>query len=287
MKFTSVSSIHTNSTQCGVAKFGLQLAERIGVPFIGVGEQGRWGAHPLFSLKHAEFNNEALVWFRMFLREQSTYSVFWHDTGDQAQFNNISDCATHVFYADKSLGEPALFCPSLIQPKKRTVRLFTFGMAGKQPIEQYRKVQRLLAASNQPYHLRVSVGIHEGTSLDRVEQHFDALKDVMGEQHVTILGILTDDAVSEELANADYTLAFFEKGARANNTTIHAAIAAGSGVITNWDVGTPLFFNQVTKNIDDLQAWPLRPGVHNSPYTWDALLKQMEAICAHSKSTAV
>jgi len=282
LPFTSVVSLHTNPTTCGVAKFSTQLAERLGVPFRGLGGGVYIGKHPLFSLKYSELGEAD----RLLLSDHSdilpSYSVFWHDTG--VDYFNLT--ARHVFYADKSLGSPDLFCPSLIPTKKRPVRLFTFGMAGKQPIEHYRKVRQLLDASEQPYHLRVSVGIHEGTSLDRVERHFDELREVMGPEHVTILGILTDDAVSDELANADYTLAFFDKGARANNTTIHAAITSRSGVITNWDKDTPLFFYQATKNIDHLTSWPERPGVHTTPYTWDELLRQMNKLCNQSPSTA-
>lgn len=285
LPFTSVRSLHTNPLTCGVAKFGQQLAQRLNVPF---GEfYGRWGVHPLLSLKWRELDDEDRMELRDTTRERQyeglPFSFFWHDGGD----DRCNDYASHVFYADKSLGSPGLFCPSLIAPKKRTVKLFTFGMAGRLRVDQYRKVKQLLDCSEQPYHLRVSVGIHEGTSLDRVERHFDDLKSIMGESHVTILGILSDDAVSEELANADYTLAFFEQGARANNTTIHAAIEAGSGVITNWDSQTPLFFNHATKSIDHLRTWPMRPGVSLTPYTWDNLLAEMSKLCERSKSATV
>jgi len=294
LRFTSVVSLHTNPTTCGVAKFSQQLADRLGVPMVPLSPlPERWGAYPLLSLKWAELQPDDHTYTRHYCCPQSagssaevmrtaqpkTYGVFWHDAGDAY----VTQHAQHVFYGDPSLGSPGLFCPSLLPTKIRPVRLFTFGMAGKQPLEQYRKVKALLDASGQPYHLRVSVGLHEGTALDRVERHFDELTAIMGPEHVTILGIMTDAAVSDELAAADYVLAFFDQGARANNTTIHAAVAAGCGVITNWDSKTPLFFNQATKNIDHLTSWPARPGVQRSPYTWDALLRRMRDVCDNSR----
>jgi hypothetical protein len=275
LPFTSVVSYHTNPTTCGVARFGSQLAERLGVPFVSTKGDDQFGSFPLLSLKWSEVLGQFAP-----LPVPRMFGVFWHDDGCRL----VTSRATHVFYADPSLGSPGLFCPSLIAPKKRTSKLFTFGMAGRQQVDQFRKVKALLDNSQQPYHLRVSVGIHEGTSLDRVERHFDDLKTILGPEHVTILGILSDDAVSEELANADYVLAFFEKGARANNTTIHAAIEAGAGVITNWDSQTPLFFHHATKSIDHLAAWPKRPGCHVTPYTWDALLSEMSKLCERSPS---
>lgn len=286
MKFSSVVSLHTNPLTCGVAKFSAELAQRLGVPFLGLNEMIPGGSkHPLFSLKWSEFDQESITGFcsRLSVVNAFSYSLFWHDKGDPRVVGNVSDRAAHVFYADPSLGSPGLFCPSLIEPKPRTLRLFTFGMAGRLQIEPWKKVAALLEQSGNNFHLRVSVGIHEGTALDRVEDHFDKLLNLLGPERVTIVGIMTDDAVAEELASADYVLAFFEHGARANNTTIHAAIEAGCGVITNWDSKTPLFFNQATKSIDHLTSWPARPGVQRSPYTWDELLRRMRELCDNSR----
>src|SRR5689334_6280853 len=118
MKFTSVVSLHTNPTTCGVAKFSAQLAERLGKEFVGFEQPHRWGVLPLFSIKLSEFDlhdYNRLVPRYMF---DGAYGVYWHDAGD----NMITSKAQHVFFADKSLGSPGLFCPSLIQPKKRTVK---------------------------------------------------------------------------------------------------------------------------------------------------------------------
>jgi hypothetical protein len=283
MKFSSVVSLHTNPFTCGVAKFGAEMAKRLEIPFIGI--NGPWGHHPLFSLKWSEPNQLQQMQLIREIGIHGHCSVFWHDAGCPS----ITKAAKHVFYADPSLGSPGLWCPSLITPKKRPVRLFSFGMAHKLQTEHYRKVVKLLQAAQQPYHLRVSVGLHEGTSLDGAEKHFDALRDIMGEQHVTILGILSDDAVSEELANADYVLAFFEKGLRANNTTVHAALDARCPVVTNLDDLSPAEMGGEVNDIGRLIAWPAARwtpvGNAFSPnyYSWDALIEEMKGVCDQSK----
>lgn len=281
MKFSSVVSYHTNPTQCGVAKFNAELAKRLGVRVVSLMDAtlSERGAFPLLSIKYSELKPslQAVNIACGFPIHSPNYSVFWHDAGTEL----ITMKARHVFYADPSLGSPGLWCPSLITPRKRPVRLFSFGMAHKLQADKYTRVRELLDAASIRYHLRVSVGLHEGTSLDGAEKHFDALKEIMGPENVTILGILSDDAVSEELSNADYVLAFFEKGLRANNTTVHAALRHGCRVITNYD-GKPLGnLWLATISIDDMDEWP-RPRDYG--YSWDNLIEAMRKECEKSRS---
>lgn len=266
LPFTSVVSYHTNPLTCGVAKFSAELAKRLGVPFTGLLSSDHDGGNlPLYSLKFSELGG-----FNVLAVNAERYGVFWHDAGEKF----ITDNAEFVFYADPSLGSPGLWCPSLITPRKHPVKLFSFGFAHKLQTEHYRKVRELLDAASIRYHLRVSVGIHEGTSLDGAEKHFDALREIMGPDNVTILGILSDDAVSEELSNCDYVLAFFENGVRHNNTTVHAALDADRKVITN---GAPILD---TLSLDYLDEWPTR----YNPWSWDHLIEAMRKACEKSKS---
>lgn len=275
LPFTSVVSLHTNEYGCGVAKFSKQLAERLGVPFGAL--YGAWGAYPLLSLKWSEVEDERMyTWDKIRDREREglSFGVFWHDDGDRA----ITDDARIVYYADPSLGAPGLWCPSLIEPPKpRTVKLFSFGMAHKLQTQHFQKVRELLDAASIRYHLRVSVGLHEGTSLSDATQHFDALKDIMGAENVTILGILSDDAVNQELQDADYVLAFFEQGVRANNTTVHAALSANKRVFTNHDAQTPGYLKAATRDIVTRDVWESSIPYY---YSWDRLIEQMEVIYA-------
>ena len=279
LPFTSIVSYHTNPMTCGVAKFSAELAKRLGVPLYGV-QQDRISRNPLFSLKASELDKESAWRVQAMMAAVDTYGVFWHDSGIEG-FNRK---ASIVFYADPSLGSPGLWCPSLIQPRKRPVRLFSFGMAHKLQTDKYQRVRKLLDAAQQPYHLRVSVGLHEGTSLDGVEKHFDALKAIMGEANVTILGILSDDAVSEELSNADYVLAFFEKGLRANNTTVHAALAADCKVVTNHDADTPVLLCLATTDVGQFDTDAPDWFIRHREYSWDRLIEAIRRECDKSRS---
>ena len=273
LPFTSVVSLHTNEYGCGVAKFSKQLAERIGKEFVGFGQPHRFGDFPLFSLKMSELDMLPYAHF------DGRYGVFWHDAGDF----RITKQAEIVYYADPSLGSPGLWCPSLIPARKRAVRLFTFGMAHKLQIDRYKRVRELLDAAQQPYLLRVSVGIHEGTSLSDATQHFRALREVMGSENVTILGILSDEGVSEELYAADYVLSFFENGARANNTTVHTALEHGCRIISNLDDNSPEAFSANLLDLGRIQRWPT-PLDWTYLYSWDHLLGAMKAVCDKSRS---
>lgn len=268
-----------NEYGCGVAKFGKLLAERLGVPFCGIYQNV--GEFPLFSLKWSEIDDIIAIYEQTSDPGSAPYGVFWHDAGDQ----HITKHASTVYYADPSLGSPGLFCPSLIAPRNQPVNLFAFGMAHKLQIKQFERAYWLLKDSFRPFSLRVSVGLHEGTSLDGVERHFQELRDIFGPDRVTILGCLSDDAVAEELAKADYVLAFFEKGLRANNTTVHAALNAGKRVITNCDAHTVEPLRSMVLDINQLTRWPQGPG--GDYYSWDALIAAMEQVCASSPSTAV
>jgi len=266
MKFTSVVGYHMNPMTCGVAKFNAELARRLGVPFVSSSQVSKWGAFPLLSLKASEMAMIDRV--SLLAKVDGSYGVFWHDKGEDA----VTDCASVVYYADPSLGPNGLWCPSLLTPSKpRTVRLFSFGMAHKLQTAHYAKVRQLLEAAGLDYRLRVSVGLHEGTSLDDATKHFDALREIMGHDKVTILGCLSDDAVAEELDSAHYVLAFFADRVRYNNTTVHAALDADAPVITNGKFRDAF-------DINDLDVWPK----YRSPYSWEQLIAQMEMIYANT-----
>jgi hypothetical protein len=252
-----------NPFTCGVAKFNQELAKRLGIPCVGF--YGICGPHPLLSLKWSEITD-----VRAHLPD--VFSVFWHDAGAEW----VTARAKAVYYADPSLGSPGLWCPSLLPPPApRVVRLFSFGMAHKLQTAPYAKVRSLLERAGVDYRLRVSVGIHEGTSLDDATQHFDALREIMGAEKVTVVGILSDEAVAEELRDADYVLAFFEQGLRANNTTVQAAVAAGCEVLSNLDALTPQPMARLVADPMRWTRWPFRERVE-TPYTWDALVARLQ-----------
>jgi hypothetical protein len=259
LPFTSVVSYHTNPMTCGVAKFSAELARRIGVPFVGFGEHS--GQAPLLSLKWSEVEDA----LNRGMKSPVGFSVFWHDAG----YEPITEHAKHVFYADPSLGSPGLWCPSLIESRK-PVRLFSFGMGHKLQVQHYQQLREAL--ETRPFHLRVSVGLHEGMTLADATVNIEPLKAIMGPSNVTFLGCLSDEAVVSELHQADYAVAFFENGAQMNNTTIHAAADAGLRVISNFGARFhPSLYRP-------------REVFKPSPFSWERLIEEMKGVCARSKS---
>jgi hypothetical protein len=300
MKFTSVVSLHLNPLTCGVARFNQELAKRLSVPMVSYYDD--WGAFPLVSLKWREvigvdewhYDEPQFDEWREKIRGLD-YGVFWHDTGDPF----ITRGAAHVFYGDPSLGQNGLWCPPVIadlpKPAPSHLKILTACMAHKLDAEPYERLRELLDTTPHTAQLRVSVAIHEGTTLNDAELHFNALKAVMGRHHVYVMGCLTDEALARELRKALAVAAFYPKGVRANNTTAHAAMSQGRALITNLDKDSPKDFihNDTCFDIYQMTAWPSIPQIdrvakngrelYDSTYDWVHLVSRIEALCASSK----
>ena len=83
------------------------------------------------------------------------------------------------------------------------------------------------------YSIYVSTALHENTSFDgSFIVRFEELQSIFG-GHVYFMGYLSDTAVFNHLMDCHFLAAFFEKGLRANNTTVNAAmeVAAPSSPI--------------------------------------------------------
>src|SRR4026207_2226913 len=65
------------------------------------------------------------------------------------------------------------------------------------------------------------------------------------------MGYLSDTAVFNHLVDCTFLAAFFEKGLRANNTTVNAAMECGCAVITNLDDHSPAGLVHM-KNVIDI-----------------------------------
>jgi hypothetical protein len=121
-----------------------------------------------------------------------------------------------------------LFCPGTILNPQRFMRteisVFTFGMAHKIRVPLYRRLHELLEATGKTYSVYVSTALHENTSFDgSFVVTFEELQSVFGGQ-VYFMGYLSDTAVFNHLLDNTYLAAFFDKGLRANNTTVNAAM---------------------------------------------------------------
>ena len=77
------------------------------------------------------------------------------------------------------------------------------------------------------------------------------------------LGNLSDVAVYNHLRQATFFASFFERGVRANNTSVAAALELGSIVVTNLDEHSPAEYVHLDNVLDiqQLDELPLDPLV--------------------------
>jgi hypothetical protein len=154
----------------------------------------------------------------------------------------------------------------------------------------YRRLRDLLDATGKSYSIFVSTALHENTSFDSsFIVRFEELQSLFG-GHVYFMGYLSDTAVFNHLVDCHFLAAFFEKGLRANNTTVNAAMESGCAVITNLDDHSPQGLVHM-KNVIDINACDRLPDVDaaaqiglaareiaHARYGWDALVAQLRQV---------
>jgi hypothetical protein len=163
-------------------------------------------------------------------------------------------------------------------------------MAHKIRVPLYRRLQELLEATGQSYSVYVSTALHENTSFDgSFVVTFEELQSVFN-GNVYFMGYLSDTAVFNHLLDSTYLAAFFEKGLRANNTTVNAAMECGCTVITNLDEHSPSGLVH-GGNVLDIHRCDRLPSVEESQriglaardvalgqYGWEQLVKQLRVV---------
>jgi len=280
----SVISLHMNPETCGVGKFNGLLADRLGVPHRSVYRWREVFGRPLLSLKASEYYTQMNEEGRCcpFPPYPRSFDVLWHDAG----IPEISERADHVWYA-RDLG-----CPSTLRgdPTRKGLTILSYGMAHKLQQPLFEKLKSLLDAHGQPYTVCVSSAIHEGSPWDATtKEHTARLRSIFGD-HLRWLGFLADDALAREIREAHTVALFYDPAVRANNTTLWAALDAGTPVVTNLDAQSPkeLQHGVSVLDIHQLTEWPdyngdrqeLRAGGHKAAaaYSWDRLIEKLTAV---------
>jgi len=245
-----IAGYHLNAWTCGIAKFNAILAARLELPVVRIGsaELNRYRC-PLLSLKMSEFSAEdALALDTWIERHDGEFDLFLHAFESTALEKRMLRAAARVTCGNRELyeqlkaGRPDIveaFCPgTLLNPQRfddTELRVFTFGMAHKIRVPLYRKLRDLLDATGKTYSVFVSTALHENTSFDdSFVVRFEELQSIFNGQ-IYFMGYLSDTAVFNHLVDCNFLAAFFEKGLRANNTTVNAAMEVGCAVITNLD----------------------------------------------------
>ncbi len=295
---------HLNPLTCGVAKFNLILARGLGIPVIGIFDPAALNfKHVLLSIKISEFAPEdisALGKVIDTIGRHKQLRVFLHDfSGTEVELRLIREakivyCGNSELIAQLRHIRPNLvevWCPGTILDAQRfnnaELSIFSFGMAHKVRSEYYRKLYTLLSRTGKSCCVYLSTALHDGTSFDgSFTSAFEELREIFG-NNIYFMGYLSDTAIYNYLSQTTFFVAFFDKGVRANNTSVHAAMQCGSVVITNLDKHSPSSFAHLDNLLDIHQCndLPTEPDVLSQisvraketarSLGWDALMSKM------------
>ena len=301
-----IAGYHLNPWTCGIAKFNMLLARHLGgLPVVGIGSSDMAAyQQPLLSLKLSEFTPaDAQALDEWVAGHVGQFELFLHAFDGTPMESRLLLAATRVYCGNRELARtlsPArpdiveLFCPgTLLSPQRfqRTeLSVFTFGMAHKIRVPLYRRLQSLLEATGRSYSVYVSTALHENTSFDdSFVVRFRELQEIFNGQ-VYFMGYLSDTAVFNQLVDCTFLAAFFEKGLRANNTSVNAAMECGCAVITNLDDDSPAGLVHMD-NIIDINRCDRLPDldeatrigraareVAHRDYGWEQLVAQLRPV---------
>src|SRR5687767_6347075 len=303
--FDCIAGYHLNPWTCGIAKFNTILGRHMSLPVVGIGSSEITQYRtPLLSLKMSEFTPEdARVLDAWAEGHRGGYELFLHAFDGTPLEQRLIAGASRVYIGNRELSTQLarlrpdaveLFCPgTLLNPQRfqRTeLSVFTFGMAHKIRVPLYRRLQELLEATGQSYSVYVSTALHENTSFDgSFVVRFEELQSIFNGQ-VYFMGYLSDTAVFNHLLDCTFLAAFFEKGLRANNTTVNAAMEVGCAVITNLDEHSPVGLAHM-QNVIDISLCDRLPDteqtqriglaareIAHGQYGWDRLVAQLRPV---------
>ena len=300
-----IAGYHLNPWTCGIAKFNAILARHLELPVVGIRavELGSY-RRPLLSVKLSEFSNADAADLDMWSQAHAgQFELFFHAFDGTEIEKRLLRAAGRVYCGNRELFEtlsPArpdiqeLFCPGTILNPARfqntELSVFTFGMAHKIRVPLYRRLRDLLEATGKTYSVYVSTALHENTSFDgSFVVRFEELQSVFNGQ-VYFMGYLSDTAVFNQLLDCTYLAAFFDKGLRANNTTVNAAMEQGCAVITNLDEYSPKGLVHM-KNVIDINLCDRLPDagqagriglaardIAHAQYGWEQLVAQLRTV---------
>lgn len=299
-----ILSYHLNPLTCGVAKFNLILARRLGIPVISIFDPAVLSySRPLLSLKVSEFTSTDIIALGRTLdsiEQHQNFRLFVHEfSGTEIEIRLIKRaevvyCGNSELIArlrDIRLELVEAWCPGTILDAQlfnnAELSVFSFGMAHKVRSDYYRKLFTLLSQTGKSYCIYLSTALHDGTSFDgSFTAAFEELQEIFG-NNIYFMGYLSDTAIYNYLLRTNFFVAFFDKGVRANNTSIHAAMKCGSVVITNLDKHSPTSFTHLDNLLDIHQCRGLptdsqilsqisdRAKKTAESLGWDALMSKM------------
>jgi hypothetical protein len=298
----AVVSHHLDGFRSGVARFNELLAQRLGVPLLGLDELG--GARPrrpLLSFKARELDPGSQAAVERWLDEAEAWELFLHEYAGLELEERLVRDAGRVLCGNRELevavrplngAVDALWTPGLLADDRAfpqvELSVFTFGMAHKIRTDMFRRLKRLLDATGRGYAVYVSAANHETASLRDSEEVFAEMHELFPAE-LFFLGNLSDVAVHHWLTTATFFASFFPGGVRDNNTSVASAMERGAVVVTNLDAYSPtaLVHGENVLDIERCDALPTEPGelaaigaaaVETArTRSWDALLARVQA----------
>ena len=305
MTIDCIAGYHLNPWTCGIAKFNSILARRLDVPVVGIRDVDLGSfRRPLLSIKLSEFTPADAATLDAWARANAgRFELFLHGFDGTDRENRLVGAADRVFCVNRELvhqlaaARPDLvevFCPGMILNPQRIHRaelsVFTFGMAHKIRVPLYRRLRDLLESTGKSYSVFVSTALHENTGFDdSFVVRFEELQ-VLFNGQIYFMGYLSDTAIFNQLRDCTFLAAFFEKGLRANNTSVNAAMECGCAVITNLDEFSPRGLVHM-KNVIDVNRCERLPDAEeterigraarelaHAEYGWDQLVAQLRPV---------
>lgn len=275
----AVLSYHADPATCGVTKFNLQLAERLGVEHATWVRRGS-SVHPLLSIKCAELSSAHISGIKQWQKDLP-FDLLLHDEPTE-EFAPLVSCAERVFYASE------MGCPSTLQGNSTRpgLNILGFGFAHKFQQIHFERLKAILDAHGQAYTVSLSAAVHEGREWATIAENERLVRGIFGE-HARFLGYLADDALAREIRDCHMVALFYDPAVRANNTTIWAALDAGTPVITNLDADSPkeLIHARSVFDLAQLTHWPdasecrvVRHGGREAAkvYSWERVIQALQ-----------
>jgi hypothetical protein len=247
---------HPNPYTCGTGKWSRELARQLGVPLGRLNLAFDPASVPLVSARLTEiatlYPSEGV--YDLIIHDWDPAKIAWVHRARRL-FAVTPELVTFCG-ASRRPDAALLPCPSSVRahqgPDPRWWVLL-FGMGHKRQRPWLVRLRDLLEREGS-YTVYVSTAVHEGSPFDAAMWEAEAeYRDLFGD-HVRMLGYLADDALVRELTRVDCCALFFDPAARANNTTLWAALETGCPVLTNLDEQSPAMLWDETINIADVTS---------------------------------
>jgi hypothetical protein len=293
----AVVTHHRSGFRSGVARFNELLAERLGVPLYGLDDDGPGWTESLLSFKVSELDAGARAGVAARL-DGWEGELFLHELSGLELERELVERARRVHCGNleiyegvRSIGDraEAAWAPGLIADRRlyepAAVTVFSFGMAHKIRTDMFRRLRGLLDALDASYAVYVSAANHETAALEDAQAVFEEMHELFPSLY--FLGNLSDVAVYNRLRESTFFAAFFDRGVRANNTSVAAAMETGAVVITNLDELSPPEYvhGENVIDIERCDGLPTEPAVLEAIRAraletaaargWDALVAQL------------